>query len=61
MKSKGATRARSKKALLVKGEDDDLKAERDGYNNFEETSDVVDKTQVSRMEIEERIKKLAKL
>ncbi|XWS65758.1 hypothetical protein CRYUN_Cryun05aG0140900 [Craigia yunnanensis] len=61
MKNKGATRTRSKKALLVKGEDDDLKAERDGYNNFEETSDVVDKTQVSRMEIEERIKKLAKL
>ncbi|XWS74724.1 hypothetical protein CRYUN_Cryun01aG0022300 [Craigia yunnanensis] len=61
MKSKGATRTRSKKALLVKSEDGDLKAERDEYKNFEESSDVAHKPQVSRMEIEERIKKFAKL
>ena len=61
MKSKGATRTRSKKALLVKSEDGDLNAERDEYKNFEESNDVVHKPQVSRMEMEERIRKVAKL
>ncbi|XP_022743626.1 pentatricopeptide repeat-containing protein At1g30610, chloroplastic isoform X4 [Durio zibethinus] len=59
MKSKGATRTRSQKALLLKGEDADLKVkERDEYKNFEEPSDEVDKPQVSRMGIEERRKRL---
>ncbi|XP_022743623.1 pentatricopeptide repeat-containing protein At1g30610, chloroplastic isoform X2 [Durio zibethinus] len=58
MKSKGATRTRSQKALLLKGEDADLKVkERDEYKNFEEPSDEVDKPQVSRMGIEERRKR----
>ncbi|XVF84102.1 hypothetical protein PTKIN_Ptkin16aG0547700 [Pterospermum kingtungense] len=61
MKSKGATRTRSKKALPVKGEDGDLKVERDEYKSIKESSDVVHKPQVSGMEIEEKIKHLAKL
>ncbi|XVE90789.1 hypothetical protein DITRI_Ditri20bG0104900 [Diplodiscus trichospermus] len=61
MNSKGGTRTRSKKALLVKGEDDDLKVERNECKNFEEPSDVVDKPQISRMEVEDGRKKLAKL
>ncbi|TYI87662.1 hypothetical protein E1A91_D04G151300v1 [Gossypium mustelinum] len=48
MKSEGAVRARSKKALLVKSEDDDVKALR--YN-----------PQVSRIQTEERTKESAKL
>lgn len=48
MKSEGAVRARSKKALLVKSEDDDVKALRDN-------------PQVSRMQTEERTKESAKL
>ncbi|XVF24234.1 hypothetical protein REPUB_Repub13aG0110100 [Reevesia pubescens] len=60
-KSKGAIRTRSKKALPVKGEDDDLKAGRDEYKGFEESSNVVNKPQVSGIEIEERIKKIANL
>ncbi|KAB2034229.1 hypothetical protein ERO13_D04G062550v2 [Gossypium hirsutum] len=47
MKSEGAVRARSKKALLVKSEDDDVKALR--YN-----------PQVSRIQTEERTKESAK-
>lgn len=61
MKSKEATRTRSRKALLVKGEDDDLKAETDEYKNFEGSNDVVDKPQVSRIKMEGRITKLANL
>ncbi|PPS11952.1 hypothetical protein GOBAR_AA08713 [Gossypium barbadense] len=48
MKSEGAVRARSKKALLVKSEDDDVKALRGN-------------PQVSRMQTEERTKESAKL
>ncbi|XVF71664.1 hypothetical protein PTKIN_Ptkin12aG0057800 [Pterospermum kingtungense] len=61
MKNKGATRTRSKKALLIDGEYDYLKVERDGFKSFKESSDVVHKTQVSGMEIEEKIKHSAKL
>nr|KJB80709.1 hypothetical protein B456_013G111700 [Gossypium raimondii] len=48
MKSEGAVRARSKKALLVKSEDDDVKAVR--YN-----------PQVSRIQTEERTKESAEI
>ena len=58
--SEGVRRTRSKKAFLEEGEDDDLKIERAAFKNFEESNDVVDKPRISKMEMEERVQKLAK-
>ncbi|OMO90133.1 hypothetical protein COLO4_19340 [Corchorus olitorius] len=55
--NKGFRRASSKKSFPV--EDVDLKIERAAFKNFEE-SDVLDKPRVSKMEMEERVQKLAK-
>lgn len=58
--SEGIRRTRNRKVFLEEGEDDDLKMERAAFKNFEQSNDVVDKPRVSKMELEERVQKLAK-
>lgn len=58
-KNEGIRRTRSRKGFVKEGEDDDLKIERVAFKNFEE-SNIVNKPRVSKMEMEERIQKLAK-
>ncbi|TYG52053.1 hypothetical protein ES288_D10G311700v1 [Gossypium darwinii] len=59
-KNEGIRRTRSRKGFVEEGEDDDLKIERTAFKNFEESNDIVNKPRVSKMEMEERIQKLAK-
>ncbi|TYH52002.1 hypothetical protein ES332_D10G320800v1 [Gossypium tomentosum] len=59
-KNEGIRRTRSRKGFVEEGEDDDLKIERTAFKNFEEYNDIVNKPRVSKMEMEERIQKLAK-
>ncbi|GMI87345.1 hypothetical protein HRI_002403700 [Hibiscus trionum] len=59
-KNEGIRRTRSRKEFLEEGEDDDLKIERVAFKNFEESNDIVNKPRVSKMEMEERVQKLAK-
>ncbi|KAE8669395.1 Pentatricopeptide repeat-containing protein isoform 2 [Hibiscus syriacus] len=61
VKSEGATRTRSRKALPLNSEADDVKALRDEHKNFEKPGNLVDKQRASRMQIEERTKESAKL
>ncbi|KAK8978402.1 hypothetical protein V6N11_028405 [Hibiscus sabdariffa] len=59
-KNEAIRRTRTRKEFLEEGEDDDLKIERVAFKNFEESSDTVNKPRVSKMEMEERVQKLAK-
>ncbi|XP_057980925.1 pentatricopeptide repeat-containing protein At1g30610, chloroplastic isoform X2 [Malania oleifera] len=46
--------------FFEEGDNNDVKMERAAFKNFEDFNDVVDKPRVSRMDMEERIQKLAK-
>ncbi|XP_034697014.1 pentatricopeptide repeat-containing protein At1g30610, chloroplastic-like [Vitis riparia] len=52
---------KSRKGFLEKGGDDILEIERAAFKNFEAFNDITVKKPVSKMEMEERIQKLAKL
>ena len=52
---------KNRKAFLEKGSDDILEIEMAAFKNFEAFDDITDKKPVSKMEMEERIQKLAKL
>ncbi|GLT89271.1 hypothetical protein SLE2022_072600 [Rubroshorea leprosula] len=56
-----ARTSKGDKAFLKKGSDNKMEIERAAFKNLEEFNGVLDKPRVSRMEMEERTQKLAKL